>query len=386
MTWFGRSAAAGPKPKVVVVGGGAAGAALARNKLAAAADVTLVDPKEFYECNIWAPRAAVDPTWGEEQIIWEYNLPKGVARRTGAVAAIDGPGNAVRLVDGSAVVFDHLVVCTGSTYRSGNKVTKPSPGCNTKAARASEFQAIWEELKAAPHVLIVGGGPTGVEFAAEVVEALPGKKVTLVHSKPELLHMLKAKARTVARDFLIARGVRLILDDKVDAVDGSAGPWTTAKGVQIPAGKAYVMTGVMPNTQFMPPNALNANGEIEVSAMLTVEAALGTTHPVHALGDCAVMTGTASDLKLAYAAGEQAKYVATALLKAISGKTHSKAYKPVNPGPSPPMMVVTLGPKSGVMQTPVGIFVSWLPRKLKAAPKSLLLGKIQTELRKPLYD
>ena len=38
-------------------------------KLAAAAEVTLVDSKDFFESNIWALRAAVDPKWGEANIL-----------------------------------------------------------------------------------------------------------------------------------------------------------------------------------------------------------------------------------------------------------------------------------------------------------------------------
>ena len=43
-----------------------------------------------------------------------------------------------------------------------------------------------------------------------------------------------------------------------------SGPWTTKKGVSIPAGVAYVMTGIKPNTSFMPPETLDAAGEIQV--------------------------------------------------------------------------------------------------------------------------
>lgn len=38
------------------------------------------------------------------------------------------------------------------------------------------MQEGYERLKAAKHVLIIGGGPVGVELAAEIAEELPGKE------------------------------------------------------------------------------------------------------------------------------------------------------------------------------------------------------------------
>ena len=40
-----------------------------------------------------------------------------------------------------------------------------------------EYESEESALKAAQHVLVVGGGATGVEFAAEIVACHPGKKV-----------------------------------------------------------------------------------------------------------------------------------------------------------------------------------------------------------------
>jgi len=39
-----------------------------------------------------------------------------------------------------------------------------------------------EKIRQANQIMIIGGGPTGVELAAEVVIAYPKKKVTIVHS------------------------------------------------------------------------------------------------------------------------------------------------------------------------------------------------------------
>lgn len=45
------------------------------------------------------------------------------------------------------------------------------------------FQQANAELKAAQTILIIGGGPVGIEMAGEIMEDMPGKSVTLVTSK-----------------------------------------------------------------------------------------------------------------------------------------------------------------------------------------------------------
>lgn len=45
------------------------------------------------------------------------------------------------------------------------------------------YERINEQIKAAKNIVIVGGGPVGVEMAAEVKEHFPDKQVTIVTSK-----------------------------------------------------------------------------------------------------------------------------------------------------------------------------------------------------------
>ncbi|KAL1807909.1 hypothetical protein ACET3Z_024899 [Daucus carota] len=51
-----------------------------------------------------------------------------------------------------------------------------------------------EKIKSSQSILIVGGGPTGVELAGEIAVYFPERKVTLVHNGPRLMEMLGAKA------------------------------------------------------------------------------------------------------------------------------------------------------------------------------------------------
>lgn len=78
-----------------------------------------------------------------------------------------------------------------------------------------------EKLKAAKSVLIVGGGPTGVELAGEIVTDFPDKKVTLVHGGARLLEFVGEKAGAKALPWLESKGVTVILNDKLEVTKGT---------------------------------------------------------------------------------------------------------------------------------------------------------------------
>ncbi len=76
-------------------------------------------------------------------------------------------------------------------------------------ARSFRTQRVADEIKAARRVVLVGGGPSGVETAAEIVSAFAGKQVTLVHGGERLLPALPPKAGAKARAWLEAHGVQV---------------------------------------------------------------------------------------------------------------------------------------------------------------------------------
>lgn len=51
------------------------------------------------------------------------------------------------------------------------------------AEQTAVFEQANATLKAAKSILVIGGGPIGIEMAGEIMEEMPGKTVTLVTSK-----------------------------------------------------------------------------------------------------------------------------------------------------------------------------------------------------------
>jgi NADPH-dependent 2,4-dienoyl-CoA reductase/sulfur reductase-like enzyme len=57
----------------------------------------------------------------------------------------------------------------------------------TAVTRREEFQSFAKRLSAANSVVIVGGGPIGVELAGEIVQDFPSKRVTVIESSRDIL-------------------------------------------------------------------------------------------------------------------------------------------------------------------------------------------------------
>ncbi|CAN0140021.1 unnamed protein product, partial [Ectocarpus fasciculatus] len=63
----------------------------------------------------------------------------------------------------------------------------PPVGVGNNTETVAEQTAVFKQanatLKAAKSILVLGGGPIGIEMAGEIMEEMPGKSVTLVTSK-----------------------------------------------------------------------------------------------------------------------------------------------------------------------------------------------------------
>ncbi|MGA8115807.1 MAG: FAD-dependent oxidoreductase [Actinocatenispora sp.] len=131
------------------------------------------------------------------------------------------------------------------------------------------------------NVVVCGGGLTGVEAAAELAEARPELRVTLVTSG-EIGHSLSATARAYVRQVYQRIGVRLLEQRRVSSVTASA--VLLSDGTEVPA-DATVWCGAFE----VPGLARDAGLDVESSGRIRVDETLRSlSHPdVYAVGDAA---------------------------------------------------------------------------------------------------
>lgn len=318
------SSASSSSKTVVVVGFGPAAVPAVQTlaaQLPADYRLVVITATEGY----WPPsslRAAVVPTWETKPVaaaegaflqtknrfllqgtqvveLWEHSV------------IIDKPHAEL----GSEIAFDYCILATvrprsslltqpSLTHPHNSQGSKYAYPCRprigaTVAQATADLRQTQQEVAAAQSILIVGGGPVGVELAGEIGEyyagksGRPKKRVTLVHSHDKFLHEAgwSDKFNRGLKTQVEALGTRVILSAKVvDAPDRSGpvagGPRTfhLDNGETVEADFVFVAFGSTPNTGFVgefDPQALNEKKQVKVRPSFQVE---GHDH-LFAIGD-----------------------------------------------------------------------------------------------------
>jgi len=172
-------------PKIVIIGGGFGGlwaAKALKNKLV---DVTLIDRKNhhtFQPLLYQVATAVLSPGEIASPIRRILHNAKNVEVILGEAAGFDKEKQTVRLVDGSEVPFDYLIVAAGArhSYFGHDDWETSAPGLKTiedalemrrrilLAFELAEREAYLTGSHKPLNFVVVGGGPTGVELAGAV--------------------------------------------------------------------------------------------------------------------------------------------------------------------------------------------------------------------------
>ena len=352
--------------QVVIYGGGIGGAQLAK-KLSGKAKVILVDPLDYFEVPMAAPRNLVQPDFAERAIMSFADALPDVEHVRAKLIELHADGGLIEASDGQRTLIsgDITVLATGSRFAS--ELVRAVEG---SASERKDFYARFHErLNATKRVLIVGGGPIGVEIAGEISETWPDKAITLIEAGPRLLAGTSEKAAAHAASVLAARGVTLITGDRLEShehppgeIFAPGGTAMTTTGRQISYDLLLWCVGGRPNTGYLQSkfaHLLNAKGQVRVAPELRV---VGQER-WFALGD---ITDLAEN-KMAWITRGHVD-VAAANIVALLGADRAtlKTYKAKTGNP---MMAVTLGRNGGVTHfpSPIGVVrASWVNQKVKA--------------------
>lgn len=256
------------KQEVVVLGAGYAGL-LAALRLAPHARVTLVSPEPHFTERVRLHEHAA----GRAEVthpLRELLRGTGVAHLAARATGIDPAGRAVSLDDGRELRYDRLV------HALGSRTVAPGERAFTLETTAELHKRLLDDPG---RLVVVGGGLTGVETAAEIAEAHPAWRVRLV-TRGEIGPGLSARGRAHVRAVLTRLGVRVEEGHPVatpEEVDADAVVWAASMTPNTgPAARAGL--------------ALDAAGRIRVDAALR-----SVSHPeIYAAGACATALPTAS--------------------------------------------------------------------------------------------
>jgi NADH dehydrogenase len=297
---------------VVVLGGGLAGVACAHTLGDEGIEVVLVDRNDYHQFQPLLYQVATSQLPAEDiarphrTIFRDYPT---VEVRTLEVTAIHPGARGITLADGSVVSGSHLVIAAG-----GRAEYFGVPGAAEHAfplysvADAERLRLHFQELVESAgddeqalddvlDVVVVGGGPTGVEVAGaltELTHALaalgriprPGR-IYLVDRGSAVLGAFSDKSHRYAHQRLTKHGAEVRLEtgvasvhpDRVELDDGTTIPTRTVVWGGGESAAPIAASGGLPTGR---------GGRIEVQPELTVEGFPG----VYAIGDVANIPGS----------------------------------------------------------------------------------------------
>lgn len=364
--------------KVLIIGAGFGGLTCA-TKLAKKGNVkvTIVDRHPY---QLFAPLLYQVATGGlpEDDIAYPVRAAiPGVDFVRGDVVKVSLDAKNIRLEDGRILNFDQLVFAVGS-----EGTTFGVPGVNEYAlqmknireARAIKNQLLqtYEDVETgakpreALRVVVVGGGPTGVEVAGAVSELQRSMhrefpniadeaSVTLVEAGPRLLLPFHEKSSAHAKTELEQLGTKVKLDSAVDRMYPT--DVHLKSGEVLPAGTIIWAAGVAAPKQW------SVLGEIDRANRLKVSDTLQLTESVWVIGDMAhVVDKSGNPLPMvASVAMQQGRYVAASIEKLLRGEG-IKPFSYKDKG-----QMATIGRRRAVVELPNGMrlhgtpaWLSWL--------------------------
>lgn len=262
------------------------------------------------------------------------------------VTAIDTTGGHITLsepFEGSTQVsYDSLALATGASQPFP---MRPEDGYDATAVEDA-FKRTQQAVADAQHVLIIGGGPTGIEMAGEICAQHPSKKITLVHRNKTLLdERFPRKLAAQLERQLRASDVELLLgDEHVGQPHFGAGSQVvgTKGGKRIEADYVFLAIGNKPRSELIAkaqPSAVTEAGLVRVDENMQVQ---GLPN-VFAIGDVADAPGWRS---LVNAEAEAATVAGNMAAVAVASNTGARG-KLTKHKPGMRVLIVPLGPKSG---------------------------------------
>lgn len=335
------------RPKIVIVGAGFGGMALARKLSKKPVDVILIDKNNYHT---FQPLLYQVATGGLEPDSIAYPIrrvfrgSRNVKFRLADVHSVDPKNKSLNTSIGT-ISYDELVIASGSDTNYFNFETIKAKLFSLKSVNdALDIRSFLmqnmekaitklrnEDRDELINVVIVGGGPAGLELAGALAEmrrhVLPKDfpeidfermNIYLFEATDKVLGAMSEESSEASLKYLRQLHVRVHLNARVEAFDGKE--VTLADGQTFASETVIWTAGVKANPiDGLPAESLGGAQRIKVDEF---NRALGTDH-IYAIGDVAVHI-TEENPKglpmLAPVAMQQGTHVASNLLRSARGE------------------------------------------------------------------
>lgn len=337
----------GNQKRVVIVGAGFAGLTLAKKLSSKHFQVVLLDKNNYHQFQPLLYQVAtsgLEPSSISFPLRKIFQKKKNVVIRMTNVTAVTPKTKTVH-TDIGELPYDYLVMAQGATtnYYNNDHLQKNAYSMKSVSEalllRNSLLQNYElalnamnrEQRNSLLNVVIVGGGPTGVELAGAIAEmkkkVLPKDyaelnfrhmHIYLLEAAPGLLNGMHAKSGVTVLKYLNNLGVNVQTDTAVKDYDGET--VTLSNGITISSRILIWAAGVKGiSIPGIPVNVMAANNRLFVDEYNKVK----DLQDVYAIGDIALMQHGKNEKghpQVAQVAIQQAALLARNLEKAESGK------------------------------------------------------------------
>ncbi|CAF1182268.1 unnamed protein product [Rotaria sp. Silwood1] len=338
------------KPVVIIVGGGYGGIQCAKIlDKSSQFFVILIDRKSYFLHNVAALRATVERDFARKIIVpYDRLLTNGCVVQAEVISISH---DCIQVYGrNEPIYFNYLVIATGSSYAFPSKIAEIDIN---KAINL--YNDIQEKIQKSQQILIIGGGPVGIELAGEIATDYPEKHITIVHSQKTLLqpNIYNEKIYKNIQEQLEKLHINIILNDRIELLNNHYINYIEEKQtfitknnkINITADLTFICTGAHINNRSLLNSSLKSKinpetGRIIVNNYLQIDG----YNNIFAIGDICD-----KEEKFAFLANRQAEYVAKIIPLIEKKKSYPKEYKIQ----SHRAILLSIGRNGGIGQLPI---------------------------------
>ena len=236
------------RPRILILGGGFAGIGAAKKLKDAEADVVLVDKHNYHTFSPMLYQVATDlvaPATVGHPLRDLFHEQPNVEVHEASVSKIDLAAKRVSFAEMDPITYDYLVLALGAVanffgVEGADKHSFPLYSLPDAVRLKDQLLERWEAADRDPslrddgalNVVVVGGGPTGIESAGAIIELyrsnfsedypkVPDEdaRVFLVEAGDALVTMFRKKLQTYTTKALEKRGVNILMGEAVEKIE-----------------------------------------------------------------------------------------------------------------------------------------------------------------------